>query len=684
MGAIWGIINCGKNADIDNRIKAINDEYARKVSFDRYDYVSRDKATFGCGIIEITDEDALETMPIVDEKEGIVFVADCMLDNRDELIEALDIKESCSDGFIAYKSYLKWGQDCAKYLLGSFSIAIWDEKNEKLILMSDYTSSRCLYYYKTDDSIYFSTLLSPIQKAVSYIDINENYIKDFLLISFSNIYNSPGETHLKDVYLLRPARRLTFLAEELIEEKYWNIEDTSLDLSGKNKDEILNTFMGIYDTCIKSAIRSNKEIAVTLSAGLDSSSIAALACKNLGSKTLHSYTYVPFEKVKRKKSSNSIIDESEIVYEIADMYPNIKTNMLTNEGKNAFEDIEELLSISEMPFKTAPFANFLEICRKAKEDGCNVVLEGAYGNTSLSFGELENILYNFYKKKDSASIVKYCSNYCMHENIEMTPYMMKHLNSFKNYDDFVKAGGSVFDNFVPDTLYISSKILKDYNLKERLSQDKRSMLSGVYFTENEYKDYLLSETLQMNLGVFNTKFALSTGIMIKDPTKDKRLLEFCYKLPFEYFAYEGCQRFLIREGFKDLLPKSVTNNWSGRGLQLADWMERISRDWDGLKFKLIEIINATKLSEDIIQKKDILEFIKNFNPMDEGLQSNMISVFVIINVTILLEMFTETKIHDRVSLEIFINEKVTGGNSNENLDERRAYGIRYRRDSVYR
>lgn len=640
MGAIWGIISCGKNADIDNRIKAINDEYARKVSFDRYDYVSRDKATFGCGIIEITDEDALELMPIVDEKAGIAFVADCMLDNRDELIEALDIKEECADGFIAYKSYLKWGQDCAKYLLGSFSIAIWDEKNEKLILMSDYTSSRCLYYYKIDDYIYFSTLLSPIQKAVGHIDINENYIKDFLLTSYANIYNAPGETHLKDVFLIRPARRLAFFKDELIEEIYWNIEETGLDLSGKNKDEILETFMKVYDTCVKSAIRTNKEVAVTLSAGLDSSSIAALACKNLGDKTLHSYTYVPSEKIDRKISSDRIIDESGIVYEIADMYPNIKTKMLTNEGKNAFEDIDEVLSISEMPFKTAPFANFLEICRKANEDGCKVLLEGAYGNTSLSFGELENILYNFYKKKDSASIVKYCSNYCEHENIEMTPYMMKHLNSFNNYDSFIEAGGTVLDKFVPDNLFVSREILKDYNLMERLSLDKRSMLSGAYFTEKEYKDFLLSETLQMNLGVFNTKFALSTGIMIKDPTKDKRMLEFCYKLPFEYFAYEGCQRFLVREGFKDLLPKSVINNWSKRGLQLADWMERIGRDWDSLKLKLTKLINDTKLSEDIIQKKDLLAFIKAFNPMDEGLQSHMKSVFAIINVTTLLEMFT--------------------------------------------
>ena len=57
---------------------------------------------------------------------------------------------------------------------------------------------------------------------------------------------------------------------------------------------------------------------------------------------------------------------------------------------------EVIQDIFEMPYKTAPFSSHLEICQKASEDGCKVILVGEYGNTSVSFGELDNILYDFY------------------------------------------------------------------------------------------------------------------------------------------------------------------------------------------------------------------------------------------------------------------------------------------------
>ena len=352
---------------------------------------------------------------------------------------------------------------------------------------------------------------------------------------------------------------------------------------------------------------------------------------------LYSYTNIPDIKV-NKDTANRIHNESTLVEDIVKMYPNIKPQYLSNAGKSDFSDIEEIQDIFEMPYKTAPYSSHLEICKKAAQDGCKVILVGEYGNTSVSFGELDNILFDFYSKRDSASMIKYVENYCRHEGKNAQEYLMNKLSIFRRYEKFLSEGRSVYDNFVPDNVFVSTNILKDYNLSERMNLDRRATLSKGYIIDEQYKEFVTGESLQIYLGVLKTKFGLATGTILRDPTMDKRILVFCYNMKFKYFSYNGKNRFLIRVGFANLLPESIIDRWSQKGVQSADWNERIARDWHILKPVLLDVIS--KAPKEWILVDEAVRFIDEIKFEESLDEIKLQSIFNIVNATILLENFT--------------------------------------------
>ena len=56
---------------------------------------------------------------------------------------------------------------------------------------------------------------------------------------------------------------------------------------------------------------------------------------------------------------------------------------------------------------------------------------------------------------------------------------------------------------------------------------------------------------------------------VRDPTRDRRLIEFCWRVPDRVFWARGVQRGLIRKGMPGCLPDAVLHS-QRKGLQAAD------------------------------------------------------------------------------------------------------------------
>lgn len=53
------------------------------------------------------------------------------------------------------------------------------------------------------------------------------------------------------------------------------------------------------------------------------------------------------------------------------------------------------------------------------------------------------------------------------------------------------------------------------------------------------------------------------------------MVEFCLSLPAEQFVRNGQERILIKRAMKGILPDKIRLNFFAKGLQSADWLQRL-------------------------------------------------------------------------------------------------------------
>ena len=99
----------------------------------------------GHTLLSTTPQLFIEPQPIEHPETGCVITADVRLDNREELIAALDIhRDPVGDAEIILGAYLKWGADCPNHLLGDFAFAIWDPRHKRVFCARDHSGSPAL------------------------------------------------------------------------------------------------------------------------------------------------------------------------------------------------------------------------------------------------------------------------------------------------------------------------------------------------------------------------------------------------------------------------------------------------------------------------------------------------------------------------------------------------------------
>src|SRR5512133_3007125 len=85
-----------------------------------------------------TPESLREKYPLIDEERGIIFMAACRIDNRDELFNALSIHHSVraqmTDGELMFQAYRKWGKEACDKMLGDWSFVAYHKRENRLFV----------------------------------------------------------------------------------------------------------------------------------------------------------------------------------------------------------------------------------------------------------------------------------------------------------------------------------------------------------------------------------------------------------------------------------------------------------------------------------------------------------------------------------------------------------------------
>lgn len=627
MSAIWGFYSF-KSVINENIAETMTSSYERRCKIDRYSSVLTDKLYSACGIQYVTKEAEFEQLPINDEVNHIVFNADAILDNREELLSELKINDAATpDGTIMYRAYLKWGIDCLHHFLGLFSIAVYDGREDCLYLASDYCSQRVLNYKRTSEGVYFSTLIDPIRNMCPDVKINDDYVLDFI--------NAPGmmpnlsgeETAFAGIFKLEPGTYFKFTPEKTEKIRYFTLDNTNplfqKDIpvhTGSLKNYGIE-FVELYKKCVGSALRTSDNLGISMSSGLDSASVSVLAADMLKeeNKNLYAYTYVPYGEYANTK--NIINDEAEDVKKIVGMHPNILTHFLSNNGANCLENLKDLIDTLEMPLKAyGNLPSLCEIYEKARTDGCRIVLTGQFGNSTVSHGLIDDILLDLYEKKQYLTFLKWLNTYSKHVRESRKQALRGCKRYFDHAINVKKEKDYGLADYKSDNEFVHIEKDPGYKAINRFHNSGINNMANIPTDCKDYHEGLMRSAPFSFIGDYETKLGLKYGIVLRDPTRDIRMIYFCSRLPYKVFAFGGTPRWLIRNNLREVLPIYLLDNWNRYGMQNADCYERIVRDKETVFPMLEEMLSEDKYGViDVNEVKKALFEIQSIKSQPESL-----------------------------------------------------------------
>jgi len=205
--------------------------------------------------------------------EGVSITFDGRLDNREDLLQSMHdgLRNETCDVLLALAAYQQKGTDGFRNLIGDWSLAIWDQAREAIILASDYAGVRPLYYCVQSERVLWSTRLKPLVEWTQSSEIDDEYVAGFL--SFGAC---PHRTPYRGIYSVPPGHSVVISRDGAVIRPFWELPfgDT---VRYRNESDYEEHLVGLFREAVRCRLRSDKPVMADLSGGLDSSSIVCMA-----------------------------------------------------------------------------------------------------------------------------------------------------------------------------------------------------------------------------------------------------------------------------------------------------------------------------------------------------------------------------------------------------------------------
>jgi asparagine synthase (glutamine-hydrolysing) len=609
MSAIAGIYHLNNdpiNLEHGNRImKALE-----KFPADDVQVWNNDKVFLGCHAQWITPESLGEKLPYYDHERQLAITADAIIDNRDELFERLQVdrgrRKKITDSELILLAYHKWGEDCPKYLVGDFAFMIWDERKQKMFGARDFSGSRTLYFFQSNEKYAFCTTIEPLLR-LPYTEktLNQQWIAEFLANPgmFDSVDTS--STVYKSIRQLPPSHSITVAGERVTLSRYCKIpEGDTLRL--RSNSEYEEAFRDVFQTAVNSRLRTHRQVGSHLSGGLDSGSVVSLAARALlkENKKLHTYSYVPVEGFEDWTPQSRVANERPFIESTVQYVGNINPEYLDFEGMSPLSVVDEWLEFLEMPYKFFENTFWLKgIYERANQQGVGVLLNGQRGNWTISWGPAIEYQVMLLKKWQLIRCFREISLYS--KNLEVKKSRVIEVVRRKAFSSLTQLFASSNANHFP--MLINPEFSRNMRVNEKLADHGIDITGSKMLNWYETRIKQFEELFYWNItGTYGAKLSLPYSVWDRDPTNDLRVVRLCLSIPEDQYVQNGMDRAMIRRITKNLLPDKVRLNFRTRGAQGADGINRMAPSWKIFIAELDRLTNDSLVSDylnvDVLKK----------------------------------------------------------------------------------
>lgn len=189
-------------------------------------------------------------------------------------LEALGHRfQSSGDSEVVLAALQQWGMAAVNRFVGMFAIAVWNERERRLMLLRDRMGVKPLYYAWDGSHFWFGSELKALRAFEAWkAEIDRDALGEFLQYG----YVSAPRAIYRNVHKLMPGHWLE-LGEvgEPVAHRYWTPHEGLAPLEGSEEDLERHLEFLMVDA-FRHRMVSDVPVGVFLSGGIDSSAVAAI------------------------------------------------------------------------------------------------------------------------------------------------------------------------------------------------------------------------------------------------------------------------------------------------------------------------------------------------------------------------------------------------------------------------
>lgn len=504
--------------------------------------------------LRVTPEAMQEQLPWHDPAADLTITADARLDNRAELFQSLGIgqKEArdMPDSQLILRGYERWGERCPDYLLGDFAFAIWDGRRQSLFCCRDHMGVRPFFYAYNGQRFLFGSEAKAIL-AVPGVARQLNRTRLAAQAITGARFCIPQATFYADIYALPSATSLLVNQQGLQKRTYW-APAVREELPYQRDEEILEALQALLFQAVETRLRSVFPVGALLSGGLDSSALVSVAAQSLARRGQSLHT---FSAVLPDGHDPALNDERDYIDQFCP-WPNLAMHYVTDPQQGPLDGLEALVASYESPVISSRHYLYSALAQAAHSSGVRVLLDGVYGELGPSshgdgyYAELlrRGCWPTLWRELKARSQVTGATMGVLLRTQVLPCFMPA---AWSAGAKFRRAVSASINQQVLQPAFVQEYVNKygaewramHNSMNQVWPDQRRNQLAQITAV---YQKYARSDGL---VGV--------TGVEMRYPFLDKRLLEFCLAVPGELKVHNGYTRMLLRSGLAGILPQAI-------------------------------------------------------------------------------------------------------------------------------
>ena len=454
--------------------------------------------------------------------------------------------QTLSDSEVILKSFQEWGYNCFEKFNGMFAIAIYNKKNQEIVLARDHAGIKPLYYYWEGGKLYFSSEIRAL-KALNIFDENLDWKIYFLAFGFL----PEPITTLKKVTPLEKGSLLSINLKsgQVQKKKFSNFKFTS-------EIKLIDTAKKLIRTKLIDSVErhliSDAPIGLFLSGGIDSSLLTILSEPRLNNK-LQTLSIDFSERSYSEKIFQDLIVKK----------TGAKHHRFVISKEDFLESLPDILDAMDQP--TIDGINTYFICKYAKKIGLKAVISGI-GADELFGG------YDSFNKNKIVDLLYYVPNFVLnffHFNSKDKFRKISYLKNKNITGDYLFYKGIHCINQISYILNEKkskvSELIKNFKISEDSSNlkgfNKVSFIELNYYMQNQ----LLKDCDIMSMW---------HSIEVRVPFLDKELVKLLYKISPDLKFSRSQKKSLLINSFVNDLPREIYDRQKmGFTFPFAEWLK---------------------------------------------------------------------------------------------------------------